>query len=255
MYTTVKIIRAVWGDSEKTRWEVPPFPIYSNQIVYVWGIDNEKWLKERGYETRLIEESKFIEYATFNGQFLRKLIALDLALQEFGEVILLDWDCYILRELDDNFYELLKEKPIQCPLYAHHIDVKKSCLEVDTFPSNDIRSFIDLIDVTIKKYSWKHDGILVSPNFCFVYSRDIELGKKLIDITLENNIMGCIEEHAMFLYANCTVDEYIDRYQPKVVNGTSDTVTINDLMSERSRKQMNNYIANKIDLDIYLEHI
>ena len=83
------------------------------------GKDNETELKSRGYETRFVEE----ETSPFAYDLLELIYgsidsSFALALKEYGEVILLDWDCYILRPLDDDFYKELRKKPIQCPLYA-----------------------------------------------------------------------------------------------------------------------------------------
>lgn len=47
METNIKIIRALWGNSEETISEIPSIPIYQNQVVFVWGENNEKILRER----------------------------------------------------------------------------------------------------------------------------------------------------------------------------------------------------------------
>jgi len=251
----LKIIRTFWGNDKRIMSEIPIVPLYDNEIVYVWGDENNKWLTKRGYNTKIVNKFTSSKYTPRSNMFIKKLIALDLALQEFNEVILLDWDCYILRNFDDNFYNHLKEKPIQCPLYSHNIDIKNSCLEMDKKHTQNVLDFIDTLTNTIPKYSWKMDNMYISPNFCFVYSRDKSLGKELLNITLKNNITGCIEEHAMFLYANCSIEEYIERYQPKVVRGISPSVTKNKFMAEISRKKFNDYLDTKINMDVYLEHI
>jgi len=102
----MKIIRSLWGFRDHTYNEIPPLPSHPNEIVYVWGKENEAMLKKRGFETRYVEEETSpFAYEVLELIYERKLIALDLALKEFGEVIMLDWDCYLLRPLDDNFLE------------------------------------------------------------------------------------------------------------------------------------------------------
>ena len=80
---------------------------------------------------------------------------LDITLQEFDEVLLLDWDCYILRPLDKNFYDSLKEKPIQIPLYIQHKDTKAAILEV--IPKEQPQALKDeltLLEEGFHKYGW-----------------------------------------------------------------------------------------------------
>ena len=84
--STIKIIRSLWGFRDHTYREIPPTPLHPNEIVYVWGRDNEKMLKKRGFETRYVEEETSpFAYEVLELIYERKLIALDLALKEFGE--------------------------------------------------------------------------------------------------------------------------------------------------------------------------
>lgn len=253
MNSKIKIIRAYWGDNINTKLEVPIIPLVNNQIVYVWGEDNEKFFKERGYETRLvtIQDPCKIDHTNY---LIRKLIALDLALQEFDEVIFLDWDCYILRELDDNFYEYLNSKPIQCPLYAHCLDPYQCISEYYTsLEKNDIE-LKQQTSFYFKKYSWILDDMLIIPNFGCVYSRDKNLGKDLLNIALKNNLKGCVDEGAMFIYTNCSLEEYIEKYQPVFVQGVSDMVTRSKYYISSIQRKFNEYLKTKLDFDPYLEH-
>jgi len=255
MYTKVKIIRTYWGDTQKLKREIPPQPIYTNQIVFVWGEENNQFLKKRGFDTILMSDEIPNEYNSYEGQFYRKLLALDLSLKMFGEVILLDWDCYILRELDDNFYNYLKEKPTQCPLYGQYKNVKYSWVEATPPKNKDEEKWVDVCESKFIKYSWKLDSILVSPNFGFVYSRDIELGKKLIEISNNNKLDGCIEEHAMFIYADCSLEEYIEKYHPFFIKGVCTDYKSDNFLSTQSQKYFNSYIDDFIEFDTYLHHI
>ena len=261
----MKIIRSLWGYREHTFNEIPKFPLHPNEIVYVWGKENEAMLKKRGFETRYVEEEKSpFAYEILELIYERKLIALDLALKEFGEVILLDWDCYILRPLDDNFYSELRKKPIQCPLYAQHPDCYDALYESipknhpslnNSNESNKIENHLDIISRGFLKWNWKLGESLISPNFGFFYSRDITIGKKLIDIAVKNNIEGCVEEHAMFIYADCTLDKYIEKYHPTCLLGVSDEALNTTTRIGKVQSNFNNYIKSKLKMNIYYEHI
>jgi hypothetical protein len=117
----LKFIRTWWGDQQDKWLEVPKIPLISseNEIVYVWGKENLNKFKERGYNCVLMEEDEF------NGKSIygKKLTVLNKALKEWGEVLMLDWDCYLSLPLDDNFYTMLSKKPIQVPLHIASQDM------------------------------------------------------------------------------------------------------------------------------------
>jgi hypothetical protein len=255
MYTKVKIIRTYWGDTQKLKREIPPQPIYTNQIVFVWGEENNQFLKKRGFDTILMSDEIPNEYNSYEGQFYRKLLALDLSLKMFGEVILLDWDCYILRELDDNFYKYIASKPIQIPLYAHTLNPIDGMSESSLSLSSEGYVLNKETSDFILKYSWKDNGMCILPNFGFFYSRDISVGKKLLDIAINNNLKGCADEGAMFIYADCDYKSYIEKYHPVFVNGVSDFVTSTKFKISKTQNQFNNYIQLNLNMDIYLEHM
>lgn len=262
---SIKIIRSLWGYRKHTYNEIPPIPTYPNEIVYVWGKENEAMLKERGFETRYVEEETSpFAYEILELIYERKLIALDLALKEFGEVLMLDWDCYILRPLDKDFIKELRKKPIQCPLYAQHKDCYNALYEVvpknhpwfqDPEEHSHLQKHLDIITRGFLKWHWKWQEGLISPNFGFVYSRDISLGEKLIEIAVKNNMEGCVEEHAMFIYADCNLEEYIQKYHPTVLFGVSERVTKQNTRIGNIQRKFNNYVEDNLKMDIYFEHI
>lgn len=259
MNTSVKIVRALWANKGSTRVfnEIPKIPTVKNQVVYVWQRDVEEYLIRLGYETRFVDDDYFIEEN--KTEYGRKLIALDLALKEFGEVLLLDWDCHFLRPFDDKFYNYLNEKPIQCPLYTQHVDTAKSLFETFDVINNPFLEYFEPYAIEIEKgfskYSWKMDDCLIGPNFSCVYSRDVTFGEQLIKIAKENDIRGCVEEHAMWIYANCTLEEYLERYQPVFVQGVSDDRTDHEFKVSKVQRKVNQYISEKVNMDLYLKHI
>jgi hypothetical protein len=255
MNTKVKVVRALWGDDGKTMKEVPVIPTIENQIVYVWGSANNDELIKRGYHTILMDEVGFDEPRK---QYGRKLIALDLALQEFGEVMMLDWDCHILRPLEDKFYEYLLSKEIQCPLYAQHKHTSKALQEIFMGIGNYnelLAVYTKSMEIEFTKYSWTVGDALATPNFSFVYSRNKELGSDLIKIAKDNDLIGCIEEHAMWIYSNCSVSEYIERYQPCFVQGVSDDRTDHEFIISKAQRALNSFVSSRIKMDLYLKVI
>lgn len=254
--STIKIIRTYWGSNSATNNELPPFAIYPKQeVVYVWEEESQIKFKELGYETRLVDKDLYSYFNTDNTQYGKKLIALKLALEEFEEVMMLDWDCYILRPLDHTFYEYLQSKPIQCPLYSQHSKVVEALLEAFPNPSDKLNQFFLKMEHGFTKYNWELGEGFVSPNFGMFYTRDKTVGESLIRISIDNQLQGCIEEHAMLIYANCTLDEYLEKYQPLFVQGVSKDRTDHDLMISKVQTNLNNHIDSKLPMDLYLKHV
>lgn len=255
MHTKVKIVRTFWGEDISQYPDLTPIPTYRNQIVYVWGKNNRDHLHKLGYDVHLMEDDPF---PTKDKQYAKKLLVLDHAINEFGEIMMLDWDCHILRPLDDKFYDYLSSKSIQCPLYCQHVDTANALYEV--FGNNHdekdkFMHFAKLMEQEFNKYSWRYQQSLVSPNFGFFYTRDKLIGKKLLEITEKNDLVGCIEEHAMWIYANCTLEEYLERHQPLFIQGVSDDRTDHPFKISVVQRNLNAYISSKLPMDLYLKHI
>ena len=167
--------------------------------------------------------------------------------------------------LDEEFYNLLKEKETQVPLYAHYKEPMFALLEAipDDHPILQTdETYFELIDQLstlenqIQHYHWKWDDALVIPNFGCVYSRDENFGADLIKIAKENNIKGLVEEFAMWKYANCSMEEYIKRFHPSYVLGVSDDkVKDRDSTIQEIQLFFNDYIKEKINFKHYLDHV
>ena len=257
----LKIIRTWWGNY-KDKWEdIPKVPLYDNEIVYVWGEINKEMLEERGYTCILMEDNYFLG----NKVYGKKLQVLDLALKEFGEVLMLDWDCFLGKPLDDNFYEMLSKKETQVPLYAHYKYPMLALLESipDDHPILQTdESYFHLIDnlstleSQIQNYHWKWKEGLIIPNFGCVYSRDKNLGEELIKIAINNDIKGLVEEFAMWKYANCSMEEYINQFHPEYVLGVSDKKIIEQKYNiQIIQFKFNTFIKSKLKTNLYYEHI
>lgn len=269
MENKITIIRALWGNTARALNEVFPKPVFKNEVVYVWGLENQRMLIQRGFTTVLMgDDITNPEYSTTSLQYYHKLQVIERAGEDHEEFIFLDWDCYILKPLDDYFYKTLREgNDIQVTLYAYPDINGIGIIEIihrEAFYSNHLDispAFLDYLkgqEHQLRKYSWKYDNMLVSPNFCFFYSRRPGIGTELIKIAKENNIENCIEEHAMFLFANCTMDEFIMKYEPTLLQGTSDdtrTLMHSYEYNKDAVIKINKYISTKISKNIYLKHI
>ena len=229
-----KIVRTLWTNKyADPDWsainlypEIPESPIFDNEIVYVWGKENLDYLKEKGYNCIEMDDN---EYPYFNKEFTqhgKKLIALDKALKEFGEVILLDWDCVPVKDLNQD---IIRFKETSVPVYCYTEKLLKKLKE------NKLKK-------ELEKYHWKVDDMFITPNFGCVYTRDKKLGEKLLIESIKNNIEYCVEEHAMFSFANCSLDKFIEKYHPGFCYG-------------RSNNKINNYIDTKIFIDEYFKHL
>ena len=247
----MKIIRVLWGNN--VNHEVPPFPLLGNEVVYVWGEENNKELLKRGFETRFLHSNMFED--EFNA-FGKKLFALNEALGEFKEVLLLDWDCHLLKPLDEYFYNTLKEKPIQIPLYIQPKNTKETILEtLEPNQSIELQKELHLMEKGFKKYGWHWEEGYVAPNFGWVYCRDKNFGNELLIHALNNNLQTVVDEFATLLYVDCTLEEYIEKYLPSVVRGLSnDNYILDNKLSTIGRK-FNDYIDTQVNMKPYFEHV
>lgn len=248
----MKLIRVLWGTN--ITHEIPRKPLFPDieEIVYVYGIENFWLLKEKGYTTRLVKEDLFNDRWNWFG---KKLQVLDLALQEFGEVLMLDWDCYLSKPLDKYFYNSLKSKPIQIPLYIQHKKTKKAILDILPVQNSTLQEELSLLEKGFHKYGWKWEEGIVAPNFGFVYCRDKSFGKKLVDIALKNKLNSVVDEFATLLWANCSLEEYINQYCPSVVKGRSDQMLIYDCELHDISNKFSKWLDTKIEIKPYFEHV
>jgi hypothetical protein len=58
----------------------------------------------------------------------------------------------------------------------------------------------------------------------------------------------------MYQFASCSINEYIEKYEPVVIRGREDNCYHFDLTEDSAIERINNYIASKINKDIYLIH-
>lgn len=123
-------------------------------ITYVFGEDNYKYLTDNGFDARLIDKRPIV-WNMDQEQFRHKLEVLYQGLQEFDEIVFLDWDCTECQPLPSNFWEKLAEKDsIQAVLRHYHK----------------------------RKAVWRNSDCRKIPEASFVYIREKKIGQELNDL-------------------------------------------------------------------------
>lgn len=257
----IPIIRVFWGSQESLWNEIPLTPLFDEELVIVWGIENESRFKSMGYKTYLIAKTETQpEFSTIWDHFAHKLLALKTAEDLYEEYLFLDWDIQIVKELDFNFWNQIKNgKAIQCPVYAYPANYGDSVFNlIESTPEKNwdpnLKSWIHKQIQVLNQYNWPVDNLLVVPNFCFFYSRRAEVMNNLIHIYKKLEIKTCIEEFALFIWANSSLDEFILKYEPSVIDGRPDEYSHFDIQTDTS-KQINQYTRQFINKNIYLKHL
>lgn len=253
----MKIVRALWGNPEYVKNEIPRKPLFEDETVFVWGTENRRFLENMGYRTILVHEQAIDPlYNTHLIHFAHKLKAIKLADSLFDEYLFLDWDVTLAKEIDDEFYSKIRSgNNIQCPLYAYHgeyrTDVEKYHRANSSYTS-DLDDFLIEHIANLEKYNWQLDNIKVLPCFCFFYSNGAKIGATLLEIMETHGVTACIEEFCLFLYCGGTLDEYISKYEPLVIRGKEKDKNLEGMTSALAK--INTYIDSQMEKDIYLFH-
>ncbi|MFA7219298.1 MAG: hypothetical protein WC119_02180 [Synergistaceae bacterium] len=160
-------IRALWGIYEhKERRMYKRRTIQDNNmrilkknkmaqpfVCYTFGEDNHKFLEDQGFNSVMIDKRPIV-WDMDTKQFRHKLEVLKCGLQEFDEIIFLDWDCMAIRPLPNDMWDKLYEKePIQAILRMYHR----------------------------KKAIWRKNETRQIPEASWVYVRGAKIGDDLIN--------------------------------------------------------------------------
>jgi hypothetical protein len=208
--TNIKFIRCLWGDFD----EIIPEPIL-DEVVYVWGQENQDKLVSRGFECVLVSEEK-IQYPNHLDKFKHKLDALKYGVNDFGRVIFLDWDVTMVKPIDDKFYTYFYGKEFMMPTYSYPVEyMDMSDFYYDLIANEWVKS--QIFDMNM--FGWKMDNNIILPNAGFIYCDGIDVINKLINITDKWELKTLIEEFAAFIYSNSSLDDYILNYEPTVIFG------------------------------------
>lgn len=237
----IKIIRALWGNFDFYKNEIPTTPLY-NEVVYVWGSENLNRLNQLGYDTIFMGEDTHKPRHAFH----LKLECLIKAEEDFNEIVFMDWDIKQVKELDDTFYNELRELNFSMPTYSYPIEFLNLKFEHD-WGNSIINDF--------KKYGWKMDDVIIIPNAGFIYSNCSNIPYELYKISKQNNINTLTEEFSMWQYANSNLKDYILKYEPKCIYGRpTDSIFKLENIDRKSEITLHNVINDLIDKNIYFIH-
>lgn len=254
----IQIVRALWGNNFNIHKEVPKTPIFKNEIVLVWGTKNYKFLSNLGYNVLLMDSGDIVigDYTNYLTHYGHKLEAIKQAESMFDEYLFLDWDVDVVKELDDEFYNLIRSgNNIQCPIYAYSKNYKDEIISYhrnNGTSSDNLENFLKYHLDGLNKYSWNYNDLYVIPNFCFFYSNKTNSASELHKLMVDNDLITCIEEFAMWIYSDCTLDEYILKYEPIVIRGKERDVSLPSM--DNAFKTINKYVDTKLEKKIYLYH-
>ncbi len=261
----MKIVRCLWGGANH-QFKEKDIKFYhnecyvaktndeqfklGNQMVFVWDGVNRDLMEEFNYPYHYMGESSKLDIE-FN--FLYKIYALKKAMELYDEILFLDWDFFITKELDDQFFELLKNKgDIQMPLYFYPKEL------LDLFKSMNLdnkkvsKYYNNLYEQMIIHCRWEFNEGLVIPNAGFIYCRDKHFFNNILDIQKNKNITTNIEELSAMVYFNQNVnsmDEYIKTIEPIVCHGKTET----EMMGKQIL--LNEHTNQKLKKTLYFNHI
>lgn len=229
----IKVIRVVFGNFDISN--IPNTPQF-NEVVYVWGKENRDSLRNMGYETVLISRDVLdYKFTHPNYHFIHKLIGIETAMKTHSKILFLDWDCYLIKELDDTFFNSLENKTLLAPIYSYPKSDYSTMYE-NAYEWGELHCNL------LNTLSWDKDDMLVIPNAGFIYISDSTIATELVTLAKKNNITTLIEEFTLYSYTNTTLDSYIESYHPTCLYGKSGSNAIND------------YVSSKLNMNIYFEH-
>jgi len=151
----------------------------------VFGEDNYKFLEDQGISAKLVDKRDIV-WDLDTQQFRHKLEAFRLGMQDFDEIVFLDWDELPIAPLPDDFWDVLRKKAsIQAILRMYHR----------------------------RKATWRKINQRMIPCASFVYIGDKKIPDDIIKIW-ETTSSGFSEEVAMARYIDEINSGWIgtDRY-------------------------------------------
>jgi len=215
-------IRALWGDvsshrSGKIAKEILSVTDRDWFTTYVFGEENEKWLKSQGFKTILVTPENTL-WDLETELYRHKLEVFKVATNDFEEFAFLDWDCIPTGDISYAWDELRKKETFQANLFQYRT---KKCL-------------------------WREEEQRKVCNGGFAYFRDPSIPQKMIDfwdefriwvsakqkerkekgkdIRFREKSLVFDDEPAMSKYIDwvsggwCGKEKYWDLFEPEVCN-------------------------------------
>lgn len=223
----MKFIRILWGDYSKYENQILESKNDKlNEMIFVWGKDNFDKLTDIGYECTLISDDPYDYNIADNHTFINykslihKIIGIETALKIYDEIVFLDWDCRKTKDIDDRFFELIRNKnsEIQVPLYTYPILAFERLIS-DTTDITMLKFFTKL-KMYVEQYSFKYADNYIIPNTGFFYCSNVKIIENLLTLIAENDLETVPDEFSVFLFTKSLgLDGYIEKIEPFVIDG------------------------------------
>jgi len=211
-------IRALWGSNDVSQDEgwITPSKRYERMDldiklvlseeyqhpfrVYVFGKENYEYIKSKGIEDCVMVNEEPVVWDLQKEFWRHKLDILRYAMEEDGydEIVYLDWDCILVKEMPDDFWKILgKKEKIQANLQFYK---RRKCL-------------------------WRKGDHRKTSNGGFLYIRDRNVPSELIEVWegFDEQTKFWDEISISKYIDNCMggwkgIDEYWKLYEPEVCN-------------------------------------
>lgn len=254
----MQFIRIFWGDYN--RYEKQIIEAKKDNLdekVFVWGYDNYVKLKELGYDCDLIDMQPY-DYTIANAHtfkhhrsLIHKIKGIDIAMETYSEIVFLDWDVRKIKEIDDNFYKLLRDREcdLQVPLYTY--PTKAFDYLLNNIKDDLMQKFFKKLKLFIEKYSYKKEGNYIIPNTGFFYCADKTIVEDLLEIIDEYKLQTVPDELSVFIFSNADFDSYIKNYEPLVIGAKQHGY---DWWNEEEN-DLEKYKLKTLKKEIYFEHL
>jgi len=132
---------------------------YPYDVIYVFGKENKRLLSDFGIESVLIWDEPF-KFHPVRRHWWHKLFAMKYAMEnDFNELVWLDWDCKMIKTIDNNFWDVLAKK--------------------ETFQASLVKYQCQMVNFRKEKYSQ------YVPNGSFVYLRDRNIPSVFFDMDVK----------------------------------------------------------------------
>ena len=258
----MRFIRSFWGDlnnfNQRHKMEIVEVSKSKNlnEVVFVWGLDNYKFIKSLGFNCELVsnQSTQYGEDYLDNSDsyMLHKLVAIKMGINLFNEVIFLDWDCQQLKPIDEEFYRLIKERNsnIQMPLYIYPKNYSEIVInQWKDIPTKE-REYVLKQQHYLEKYNYGWGNNFVTPNAGFIYCSNGGVINELIEINNTQKIGIASEEMSFVVYSKRYCDsviDYIKTFEPMVCDAK--------LEDHFNQKELNDFISQIMKKNLYFQHI